>query len=111
MAGAVTYADLDWDWLLQNARLRGRQNRLGFVAALAIELAQAINDNERTAKLWQQLERLEPLRLADENTLCHGSMTSAERKWLREHHSSTAVHWNILSDITRENLTAVVIKG
>jgi hypothetical protein len=108
---ALTYVDLDWGWLLQNARLRRRQNRLGFVVALAIELAQAMNDNERMEKLRQQSERLELLRLAEEDTFCHDSMTSAERKWLREHRCPTAAHWNILTDITAANLAATVIKG
>ena len=108
---ALTYVDMDWDWLLQKAQQGRRQNRLGFVVALAIELAQAMNDNERMEKLRQQLERLKLLRLAEEDTLCHDSMTSAERKWLREHRCRMAAHWNILTDITAANLAATVIKG
>ncbi len=26
----MTYVDMDWDWLVRNAKLRDRQNRLGF---------------------------------------------------------------------------------
>jgi hypothetical protein len=97
---AMTYADMDWDWVLQNAKLHRRQNRLGFVTSLAIDLAQAKKDNERISTLRQQLERLELLRLAEEDTLCHDSMTTTERRWLRVHRSPTAAHWNILSDLT-----------
>src|SRR5712692_7276447 len=32
---ALAYADMDWDWVVQNARLLDRQNRLGFVVTLA----------------------------------------------------------------------------
>ena len=66
---------------------------------------------QRMEKLRQRSERLELLRLAEEDTFCHDSMTSAERKWLREHRCPTAAHWNILTDITAANLAATVIKG
>src|SRR5260370_28749037 len=32
---AFRYADLDWDWAVQNAKLHDLQNRLGFVTTLA----------------------------------------------------------------------------
>lgn len=96
---AMTYVDMDWDWLVKNASLHRRQNRLGFVVALAIDLAQSKSDKERLLKLRRQLEKLETIRLADEDTLCHDSMTTTERAWLRVHRSTTAAHWNILSDL------------
>ena len=73
---------------------------------LALDLARATNENERTSKLRWQLERLESIRLAEEDTFCHDSLTTAERAWLREHRSPMAAHWNILSDIRAENLGA-----
>jgi hypothetical protein len=103
---ARTYVDMDWDWLVQNAKLHRRQHRLGFVLAVALDLARAKNENERTSKLRWQLERLESIRLAEEDTFCHDSLTTAERAWLREHRSPMAAHWNILSDIRAENLGA-----
>ena len=36
---ALTYADLDWDWAVRNAKLLDRQNRLGFVTTVAQQLA------------------------------------------------------------------------
>ena len=96
----VTHVDMDWCWLVQNACLHRRQNRLGFVVALAIDLARPKRDNERLLKLRQQLEKLESIRLAEEDTLCRDSMTITERAWLRAHRSPTAAHWNILSDLT-----------
>ena len=35
---AFHYADLDWDWAVQNAKLHDLQNRLGFVATMASRL-------------------------------------------------------------------------
>ena len=37
---AMTYADMDWDWLVRNAKVRDRQNRLGFALSLASELSE-----------------------------------------------------------------------
>src|SRR6266849_1862133 len=51
--------DMDWDWLLRNAKLRDRQNRLGFAVSLANELAELKNDSGRVRKLRRCLEILE----------------------------------------------------
>jgi acetyl esterase/lipase len=32
------------------------------------------------------------------------SMTNVERRWLREHRSPHAAHWNLLTDLRREHL-------
>src|ERR1700722_743114 len=39
-----TYPDMNWDWLLSNAKLHDRQNRLGFVVTLAEKLADKAAD-------------------------------------------------------------------
>ena len=101
---ALTYVDMDWDWLVRNAKLRDRQNRLGFAVSLASEVAADKNDSERVRELRQRLEVLESSRLAREDTFCHDSMTHAERVWLREHRSPTAAHWNLLTDMKGEHL-------
>ena len=36
---AVQYQNLDWDWLIREAKLRDVQNRLGFVVMLARQVA------------------------------------------------------------------------
>lgn len=101
---ALTYADMDWDWLVRNVKVYDRQNRLGFAVSLASEAAESKNDRERVRKLRQCLEVLESARLAREDTFCHESMTQAERKWLREHRSPVAAHWNLLTDMKGEHL-------
>jgi transcriptional regulator with XRE-family HTH domain len=101
---ALTYVDMDWDWLVRNAKLRDRQNRLGFAVALASEVADVNNDRARAKKLQARFEALESARLAREDTFCHDSMTQVERAWLREHRSPAAAHWNLLTDMKGENL-------
>jgi hypothetical protein len=98
---------MDWDWLVRNAKVHDRQNRLGFAVALASEVAEGKNENGRARKLRQCLEDLESARLAREDTFCHDSMTQAERAWLREHRSSAAAHWNLLTDMKGEHLAYV----
>ena len=100
----LAYVDMDWDWLVRNAKVRDRQNRLGFAVSLASEAAESKNDSERVRKLRDCLGVLESARLAREDTFCHDSMTQAERKWLREHRSPLAAHWNLLTDIKGEQL-------
>jgi hypothetical protein len=76
----MTYTDMDWDWLVQNAKLRDRQNRLGFAVSLAREPAEGKNDCSRVQQLGQSLVMLEGVRLAREDTLCHDSISQAEKK-------------------------------
>ena len=47
---------------------------------------------------------LDRSRLAKEDTLCHDSLTEAERKWLRVNRPPQAAHWNLLTDMKAENL-------
>ncbi len=35
-------SDLDWSWLLSQLKLRNRQNRLGFVVGLALQIAETL---------------------------------------------------------------------
>jgi hypothetical protein len=97
--------DVDWSWLVEKAKLTRRQNRLGFLVSLATELAKRKNKNERVSELQRQSEILEMCRLSEEDTLCHDSMTEAERKWIREHRSAAAPHWNLLTDMKAEHLS------
>ncbi|MGA2859686.1 MAG: helix-turn-helix transcriptional regulator [Candidatus Sulfotelmatobacter sp.] len=101
---ALTYVDMDWDWLVRNAKVSDVQNRLGFAVVLASEVAKSKNDSDRAQKLRGCLDALERSRLAREDTFCHDSLTQAERSWLREHRSPTASHWNLLTDMEGRHL-------
>jgi transcriptional regulator with XRE-family HTH domain len=101
---ALAYVDMDWRWLVRNAKLWDRQNRLGFVVSVASEVAQNKNDGQTANRLRQYAGVLENSRLAREDTFCHDSMTQAERSWLRKNRSPAAAHWNLLTDLKREQL-------
>ena len=102
---AWRYCDLDWDWLVREARLHDLQNRLGFVVGLASQVAER-REQQVTAEALAVVERrLEPSRLAREDTLCHESMTQAERRWLRERRSTQAQHWNLLTGLVPDHLS------
>jgi transcriptional regulator with XRE-family HTH domain len=101
---ALAYADMDWDWVVQNAKLLDRQNRVGFVVTMASQLASKSADPQRAGRLREYLGVLERSRLVKEDTLCHDSLTEAERKWLRANRPAEAAHWNLLTDMKAENL-------
>jgi len=102
-----TYPEMDWEWLTRNAKLNDRQNRLGFVVALAEEFAWKGADESRKTSLSRQLAVVERSRLAAEDTLANESMTQAERKWLRQNRPPKARHWNLLTDLDVKHLAYV----
>lgn len=97
---ALHFPDLNQEWLVERAKLHDAQNRLAYVVALASEAA----GGSEAARLRPLMQRLEPSRLAREDTLCHDSMTDTERRWLRQQRSPLAEHWNLLTDLRREHL-------
>ena len=100
------YPDLDWRNLVSEAKLRDIQNRLGFVVALARELAA----RDATGNAVEHLERvgseLEESRLVAETTLARESMPESERAWLRENRPPAAQHWNVLTSLTSDEVAA-----
>ncbi len=102
-----TFVDMDWDWLVKNVKEHDRQNRLGFVAELAGEFAKRTGDSERFKRLAEYQSSLRRSRLMQEDTLCHDSMTKAERKWLRHNRSPEARYWNLLTDLEVRHLAYV----
>jgi hypothetical protein len=55
--------------------------------------------------LSEVAQQLEGARLGKEDTLCRDSMPAAERRWLREHRSPVAKHWNLLTSLSAEQLS------
>lgn len=102
-----TFVDMDWDWLVTNAKVQDRQNRLGFVVELAGEFAKRAGDGERSKRLGEYQSSLSRSRLMREDTLCHDSMTNAERKWLRQNRPPEAKRWNLLTDLDVRHLAYV----
>jgi transcriptional regulator with XRE-family HTH domain len=96
--------ELRWDWLVPQAKKCDLQNRLGFVVTVAKDLAARHHESSRANKLAEAQLTLERGRLAREDTLCHESMTNAERRWLQQNRSDQARHWNLLTDLELDNL-------
>lgn len=101
----VACPDLDWPWLRDRARRGNAQNRLGYLACLAHQIGESRHDDEVTEIWARRLEELEAARLDREGTLCRDSMPEPERDWLRNHRPAAAAHWNLLTDLTIEQLS------
>jgi hypothetical protein len=100
-----TYTDLDWDWLRDHAKLRNAQNRLGYLVYLADQMsgtAQAPHSAVEVLSKWKM--DLEEARLASEGTLCRDSMPEREKIWLRKNRPKAAVHWNLLTSLSADQL-------
>ncbi|HLX45403.1 MAG TPA: helix-turn-helix transcriptional regulator [Bryobacteraceae bacterium] len=100
----LRYPALDWNWLVDRAKLNNLQNRLGYVTHLAFQLADASANHGVVEELARQRDVLENSRLAREDTLCHDSLSEAERAWVRNTRPAEAQHWNLLTDLRPEHL-------
>jgi transcriptional regulator with XRE-family HTH domain len=95
----VKYVDLDWQWVLRNAKVFDGQNRLGFVVDVAEDLAKGLGEVERKGELQEMKRMIEWSRLVREDTLCADSMGEKERKKLRQKRTAKARHWNLRTDM------------
>jgi len=100
----LRYSNLDWGWVVREAKVRDLQNRLGFVVALARQVATRLGDKAQARPLRDLEAQLERSRLAREDTLCQASLSPAERRWLLDHRPDVARHWNLLTDWTADAL-------
>jgi transcriptional regulator with XRE-family HTH domain len=102
----VRYPNLDWTWLVSQAKQYDFQNRLGFVVTVARELADRSGDAS-TAHALSALEGvLERSRLQKEDSFAGDRLTDAERRWLRTNRSVEAAQWNMLSNVSVDTLTS-----
>ena len=100
----LRYWEMDWDWVLREAKLRDLQNRLGFTLLLAKELAVQKQRSEAARRLSTVEQELRRSQLVREDTYCNDQMTEVERKWLRQQRSREAASWNLLSDLGPQHL-------
>jgi transcriptional regulator with XRE-family HTH domain len=101
----VQFPDVDWRWLLSEAKQNNLQNRLGFVVMVARELAERQDKPETAATLQQWEQTLEESRLAKEDAFAGEALTNAERAWLRTNRSTEAAHWNLLTRVSADTLS------
>jgi transcriptional regulator with XRE-family HTH domain len=99
----VTFVDLDWRWLLDQAKLSNVQNRLGYLVHLAKHVADRRGEVETVQRLAAVGQTLEEARLANEDTLGR-DLTEVEREHLRQHRPPAAMHWNLLTSLRAEDL-------
>lgn len=90
------YPDMDFDWLVAQARMKNLQNRLGFV----VTLARLASGNDALRQLEQVLAES---KLAKEDSFCR-ELNEAELRWLRKYSSKEARQWRLLSDLRPEGL-------
>lgn len=100
----LKHPELDWQWLVRAAKVNDLQNKLGFLTNVARRLAEKLGEDETANLLRNQETALERSRLVHEETLCHDSLTQAERRWLKSNRSDEARHWNLLTDLSPEHL-------
>lgn len=102
----LNYTDLDWQWLLEQARLNNLQNRLGFLVSLALSMLEQKRetDSRRSRNLGWLEQELESSRLVVEDAFDE-RLSPREREWLRGHRSDPARHWNLLSNLSAEYLS------
>jgi hypothetical protein len=82
--------------LVNQARVKNLQNRLGFVVTLAKNAA-----HKRDLEPLEQ--RLAESKLAREDSF-RKELNEPERRWLKANSSKEAQAWNLLSDLRPESL-------
>lgn len=98
------YSELDWNWLVREAKLHDFQNRLGYVLVVARQLAEKSSRSDAAQRLLEVERKLEHSRLAREDSFADNRLTQAECRWLRQHRSAEARHWKLLTDLTVEQV-------
>jgi hypothetical protein len=100
----VNHLNLDWHWLLREAKVNDLQNRLGFVVTVAREVAerQGKSDAANVLRHWERV--LENSRLANEDAFAQDPLGDAERTWLRSNRSKEAARWNLLTSLSVETV-------
>jgi transcriptional regulator with XRE-family HTH domain len=88
-------SEIDWEWLVRQAKLHDLQNRLGFLMELA---------GVATESMVRARSELETARLLAEATFCWDSMPESTRRWMRQNRSPEASHWNVVTRLRAEDL-------
>jgi transcriptional regulator with XRE-family HTH domain len=101
----LKFSDMQWNKLVNIAKLKDRQNRLGFLTSIARKLAEKSGDAKKVAKFKRRENELERSRLANPDTLCREKMTESEKNWVMQTRSKEAAHWNILSNLSADYLS------
>ncbi|HEY0702511.1 MAG TPA: helix-turn-helix transcriptional regulator [Candidatus Acidoferrales bacterium] len=100
----LQYWNMDFTWLLDQAKQANLQNRLGFVVSLARRLAERTDNPLRNQKLAELESALTESKLAKEDFFLAPARTASERRWMLQNRSAEAEHWNLVTDLKPEHL-------
>jgi len=103
----LNYDKMDWNWVMDESKLRDAQNRLGFTVTLARKVAERNGLSVATSRLASLENRLQRSKLEHVGTFCNERMSTAEKQWLQNRSTPEAKQWNILSDLAPEHLAHV----
>jgi transcriptional regulator with XRE-family HTH domain len=104
----LQYPNMDWSRLTVEAKVRNRQNRLGFVVALAARIAKKQAKHDVARRLSKVVNELEEARLAKTDTLCQESWPLSQRTIAHKQRSVLAAHWNLDTRLTEDGFAHVV---
>jgi transcriptional regulator with XRE-family HTH domain len=107
----LRYWNMDQGWLVEQAKVRDLQNRLGFVATLARRLGEKTDPSnvDRSLALSKLEATLNRSKLAKEDTLGRPPQSPTERKWVLENRTEDARNWNMLNDWRPEHFQYVSV--
>lgn len=94
-----------WSKVVQAAKVKDLQNRLGFVTSLARAIAEKRGELQKADRLKRREDALAGSRLFKEDTLGGDSLTETEEKWIRQNRTAEAEFWRVLSDLKAEHLS------
>lgn len=101
----VRFEGLDFKSLVDQAKAKDLQNRLGFTVSLAEQVAERNPDFvKNSSELHQAKQMLEKSRLVQEGNYGRRETSDRMRAWLHENRSLEAKHWNLLTDLRVEHL-------
>ena len=104
----LNYPDLDRNWLVREARLRGLTNKLGFLASLSLRVLERRGNQRSVAyRTLQELEQLlSQSRLEAESSL-GPRFSTVQEEWVRQNRSEEAKRWHVLTTWRPEHLQYV----
>jgi hypothetical protein len=101
----LNYPDLDRDWLVREARLRGLTNRLGFLVSLALRVLEQRGDKDSVAyRTLRELEQLLSQSRLDVESSFGPRLSTAQQEWVRQNRSEEAKRWHVLTTWRPEHL-------
>lgn len=102
----LQFPEVNWEWLIRQAKEHNRQNRLGYLLNLAAKVA--LRHRRQLAKrIYSVLAVLFEARLAKTDTLCQESWPPSQRKHAHLKRTKLAAFWNLDTRLTEKDLAYV----